>query len=351
MCGENHAHLRHPSLISVKPSWGKHLLLANAHPFVTVPQMFFEGSEKKFELISRGARFRERPASFYHGLVECAGAKVLSVVSNESLDAYLLSESSLFVSDDCITMLTCGRTTLVKAAMVLIESLGVENLDFLSYERKNEYFPHQQETDFFKDVELLRTRIPGRSFRFGFPDEHHLMVFHLDKPFVPRSQDCTLELLMYNLQGPARALFDGGQTLENVRRLSRLDQIFPGFKIDDHLFQPCGYSLNAIRGSEYYTVHVTPEEQASYVSFETNIRLGDAISSTLRNVIEVFQPRSFDVIYFHPKHEMRAFDMSPFVRSNYVCQSLHCGFELGFATYFLNTPEARLAVDLEAAYE
>jgi S-adenosylmethionine decarboxylase len=309
--------------------------------------MFFEGSEKKFELISHGARFRERPEMFFHSLVEMSGAKVLSKISNRHIDAYLLSESSLFVSDDCITMLTCGQTSLVRSAAFLIDHVGPERLEFLSYERKNEYFPHRQETDFYRDVEMLKTKIPGVAYRFGFSDEHHLMVFHLDKPYRPRKLDCTLEVLMYNLQGPARALFDGGQTLENIRKLSELDRIFPGFQINDHLFQPCGYSLNAIKGPEYYTVHVTPEEDASYVSFETNIPMGEKYNSTVRNILEVFQPRSFDVIYFHPEREMVAFDLEPFVRSNYVSQSLSCGFELSFATYFVNTSIARPAVALD----
>ncbi len=309
--------------------------------------MFFEGSEKKFELISRGARFRQRGDAYYSALAELAGAKVLSKISSSKLDAYLLSESSLFVSDDCITMLTCGRTSLVRAASFLIDQIGPAQLDFLSYERKNEYFPHQQETDFYKDLEVLQKQIPGKAYRFGFPDEHHLMVFHLDKPFTARGLDCTLEVLMYNLQGPARALFDGGQTLENVRQLSQLGQIFPGFAIDDYLFQPCGYSLNAVKESEYYTIHVTPEEDASYVSFETNVQLGNSMMQTLRNVVEVFQPRSFDLIFFHPEREIPNLDLPPFVRSNFVSQSLSCGFELSFATYVMHTMQARAAVILD----
>ena len=39
----------------------------------------------------------------------------------------------------------------------------------------------------------------------------------------------------------------------------------------DVLFEPCGYSLNAMKGDTYYTMHVTPEEDFSYASFETNL--------------------------------------------------------------------------------
>lgn len=309
--------------------------------------MYFEGSEKKFELIAKDAAFRGRPLAFWQGVVELAGAKILSKASNEVCDAYLLSESSLFVWDDRVTMITCGRTTLATAAEFLIDQVGAETIDFLTYERKNEYYPHQQQTDFHLDLQVLKKKLKGSAYRFGSPDEHHLYLFHLDRPFRPDSKDSTLEILMYNLQGQASQIFSCDQTIERVRQLTRMDQIFPGFKIDDYLFQPCGYSLNAIRGHEYYTIHVTPEETGSYVSFETNVRLGNRMGQTLHAVTEVFQPRSFDVIYFHPEKELKAFEVAPFVQRDYVRQSLSCGFEVGFSTYYLQSSDPRPAVSIE----
>ncbi len=314
--------------------------------FATLHKMYYEGSEKKIELISTGAAFRRRPLSFFNHLVELAGAKILSKVSSELCDAYLLSESSLFVWDDRITMLTCGRTTLVRAALFLVDELSPDKVDFLTYERKNEFFPHQQETDFYKDVQLLQARIPGKAFRFGYPDEHHLLIFHIDKPYRPPGADSTLEILMYNLKGAAREIFDSGQTIERIRSLSQLDEILPGFRIDDHLFSPCGYSLNAVRGAEYYTLHVTPEDTGSYVSFETNIRLGDRIASTMRSVIDVFQPRSFDVIYFHPDHELKAFAVASYGQREYVRQTLSCGYEVGYTSYYMGSSDPSAAVQL-----
>lgn len=308
--------------------------------------MFFEGSEKKIELISRGANFRARPKEFWSKMVESCGAKILSSISNEACDAYLLSESSLFVWNDRLTMITCGTTRLSNAAAFILDEVPAEQIDFLTFERKNEYYPHQQQTDFFKDVELLQKRMPGKVFRFGSPDEHHLFLYHLDKPFKPHGIDCTLEILMYNLQGPASEIFSCNQTVERIRQIIDLEKIFPGFKIDDHLFSPCGYSLNAIRGEEYYTIHVTPEEIGSYVSFETNVRLGNRVATALRSVIEVFRPMSFDVIYFHSERELKAFEMAPFIQRSFVRQSLSCGFEVGFSTYFQQFAEPQPAVNL-----
>lgn len=314
---------------------------------VTLHAMYFEGTEKKIELIAKGAEFRKKPEIYWHGLVEMAGAKVLSKISNEVCDAYLLSESSLFVWDDRITMITCGRTTLVRAVTYLLDTIPSADLDFLAYERKNEFFPHRQQTDYFADTAALNSRVKGKSYRFGAPDEHHLYLYHLDRPYKPQGVDNTLEILMYNLQGQATEIFSCNQTIERIRELTKLDAIFPGFLIDDYLFEPCGYSLNAIRGNEYYTIHVTPEAVGSYVSFETNVRLGNRISTALRNVVEVFQPRSFDVIYFHPERELKAFEINPFSQRNYVRQTLSCGFEVGFASYYLKNLEPMPAVTLE----
>ncbi len=310
--------------------------------------MWFEGAEKKFEIVSKGAQLRQRPADFWQKAVELAGAKILSKIENEQTTAYLLSESSLFVWDDRVTMITCGRTTLVKAAAFLIDEIGPAQVDLVTYERKNEFYPHQQETDFHKDVEILQQRYKGKAFRFGSPDEHHLFLFHGEKPFLAEDSDNTLEILMYNLEGPARGLFMGGHTLEQIRQITRMENVFPGFQIDDHLFRPCGYSANAIKGGDYYTIHVTPEENGSYVSFETNVRLGDRVGTALRSVLEVFQPRSFDLIFFHPEKELKAFEVNPFIQRNYVRQSLSCGYEVGFSTYYLKSQEAVLAVPLEA---
>lgn len=309
--------------------------------------MYFEGSEKKFEAIVRGAALRKRPEAFWHSIVELAGAKILSKVSSAACDAYLLSESSLFVWDDRLTMITCGRTNLVRAAARLLDEVDTSAVEFLTYERKNEYYPHRQETDFHKDIKVLQERVPGKAFRFGSPDEHHIFLFHLDRAYRPRNADTTLEVLMYHLQGQASEIFNCNQTIERVRQLTRVDQIFPDFQVDDYLFQPCGYSLNALKGSEYYTIHVTPEETGSYVSFETNVRLGNRVAQALRSVVEIFQPRSFDVVYFHPEKELKAFDIAPFVQRGYVRQSLSCGFEVGFSTYYLNSNEPQSAMPLE----
>jgi len=295
--------------------------------------MFFEGTEKKIELIIRGANFRAKPESFWRGMVEASQAKILSKISNDFCDSYLLSESSLFVWDERLTMITCGTTRLVNAASYFFDHVPPHSLDFLTFERKNEYFPQRQATDFLRDVELLQARVPGKVYRFGSPDEHHMFLYHLDKKFKPQGVDYTLEVLMHDLEPDTAKIFSSGQKIDKVRQLAQLENILPGFQIDDHLFEPCGYSLNAIRNDDYYTIHVTPEEGNSYVSFETNVPLGNRASTVIRGVLDVFKPKAFDVIYFHSEREMKGFELPPFQRRSHFHESLTCGFEVGFSHY------------------
>lgn len=49
---------------------------------------------------------------------------------------------------------------------------------------------------------------------------------------------------------------------------SGIANILPDFQVCDSAFDPCGYSMNAIEDQAYSTIHVTPEENCSYASFE-----------------------------------------------------------------------------------
>ena len=86
-------------------------------------------------------------------------------------------------------------------------------------------------------------------------------------------------------------------------------------KVDEYLFEPCGYSMNGILsdqesvsvggGSEctksldgaYMTIHITPEPEFSYVSFESNIPLVSYIG-VIQRVLDTFLPGKFILTIF-----------------------------------------------------
>lgn len=49
---------------------------------------------------------------------------------------------------------------------------------------------------------------------------------------------------------------------------SGISSLLPNAKIDDYVFEPCGYSMNGLEGDGFSTIHITPEEAFSYASLE-----------------------------------------------------------------------------------
>jgi S-adenosylmethionine decarboxylase len=298
--------------------------------------MFFEGPEKKVEigLAKGGPSLRSLGPAYWEEVVTSARAQVLSRLSNRVLDAYLLSESSLFVTDRWLTMITCGRTDLVAAVLKMVADLGLGALGYLIYERKNAHFQAYQPTNFVEDVRRLEERMPGKTSCFGDEGDHHVLVFHLDKAHRPDPGDRTLELLMHGIDPEASRIFMDGtdRTHAYVRERTEIWRVLPGFEVDDHLFQPMGYSLNAIRGPKYYTLHVTPEPIGSYVSFETNC-LGPRPNRTIARVLDLFKPESCDVVFFQPSGDSRKVSCAyPVKRS--IRRELSCGYQVSFTHHF-----------------
>ncbi len=309
--------------------------------------MFFEGSEKKLEIVIKRSNMnslRNIDQSFWTEVVEASGAQILSSVHNNHLSAYLLSESSLFVWDDRIVMITCGETKLIKAVHTFLKRFPKEDILSLIFQRKNEYCSHLQKTNFFSDIDSLKGLFNGKSFRFGNMDGHHNFLFHLDKKFTPSPNDYTHELLMYHLGSDAKAIFcQEGQEKSNIREFLKLNKYFNGWKIDDFVFQPYGYSLNAIKGPHYFTIHVTPQEEASYASFETNLALWGEHQNYGFQILQAFSPESFDLVSFNDSLPERPFQNNNYP-VKYVKEKLNCGYEVQFRQFIKKDTKAENAI-------
>lgn len=309
---------------------------------------FFEGPEKKLEMVvtSEFPSLRSLGEPSWRRVVEAAGAKVLSILRGEQCDGYLLSESSLFVFDDWFVIITCGQTTLVDAVEEVLRLIRPESVAFMVYERKNEHYPERQPTTFYDDVRRLQSMLPGRAVRFGDEHGHYIQMFHTTRPFRPETTDPTLEVLMHAIDPKVAERFVGGLGRGQTKMAASLgiEALLPGFTTSEHVFKPVGYSLNALRGPEYYTVHVTPEDTGSYVSFETNHDFRGNLSELVGALVEVFQPRAFDVLTFLPSGEARL-SVHGYLLGDHVVDTLG-GYQVSYFQYFVPPSGPRLPEEL-----
>lgn len=254
-----------------------------------------------------------------------ARCTILSSISNQYLDAYVLSESSLFVYNYMIVIKTCGTTTLLRCLAILIELARSKldlTLDWVGYSRKNfnfpddQRFPHgsfTQELEYLYSHKNLCEKLDGNGYTLGPITDDHWFVFVADK--TVRSQmdldnDRVLNIMMFDIDVDIAELFyydkyKNEDTMsdetegEEVKRISfeqtraaGIDALCPGATFDPRAFEPCGYSMNAILYKSYYTMHITPEEGSSYASFETNQKLA-SYTSLINNVVRTFKPKKF----------------------------------------------------------
>ncbi|MCB9063371.1 MAG: adenosylmethionine decarboxylase [Halobacteriovoraceae bacterium] len=291
--------------------------------------MFFEGSEKKAEVVVSKVvgSLLDFERQFWVELVARAQAEIISEIHNPYCRAYLLSESSLFVWKDRILLITCGETTLVNSILFLAKKIGPQNFESLIFQRKNEYHSHLQRTNIFGDVQQLREQFKGTLLRVGNLDGHFNYLFHLDKKFNSPLNDVTTELLMYHINGPAaKTLRTPYLSKDQIRMYLQIDDLFPDFQIDDFAFSPLGYSLNGIKDDKYITIHITPEEEVSYVSFETNIDIKGQDKDLLNKILNVYGPETYDLLQFDTKNDV-TYDG---VCINHVEDHLSCGYKIEF---------------------
>ncbi|MGB1198620.1 MAG: adenosylmethionine decarboxylase [Thalassotalea sp.] len=300
--------------------------------------MFFEGSEKKADILLHANKLSlldDVSDEFWLALVNCSQAKILSSISNQYCKAFLLSESSLFVWHDRILILTCGQTQLVKAVEYFIQQIGTSAIKHLTYQRKNEYFSNAQPSCFGDDIKVINQYLPGKAYRFGEMDSHHNYVFHLDNNFIADAGDVSYELLAYQISEQASLhLTQKNLTCREIRAFLRLDSLLPNFIIDDFVFSPYGYSLNAIDEDKYLTIHVTPQMDSSYISFESNLDLLELAPS----IIEILAPKSFDLMSFneqHFEHKLATHIPSKYVSKSRVSKRLDNGYLVSFSNYIL----------------
>jgi len=306
----------------------------------------FEGPEKKLEIIlsTPVTGLRDNTDGRWDRVVKASGAEMVSFVSSGEMDAWLLSESSLFVWDNRILMITCGQTNLVNALPEILTVIDKADVALLFYERKNLMYPQTQVSDFETEATRIATFFPGKSYRLGPANEDHVHIFYSSHAAISVDEDATLELLMHDLHPDAMLMYtpECGQTATDIVRLTGIDCLYPDMTIDAFLFDPFGYSLNAISGASYFTIHVTPQAGGSYASFETNL-VKDDYRELINRILAIFQPGKFSFVLTSSVNDRRisvntpiSNDMEAFRPAEKSLYELDCGYQVRFSNFVRN---------------
>lgn len=281
----------------------------------------FEGYEKRLELNffepsifadPSGLGLRALSRSQIDEILKPAECTIVSSLSNDHLDSYVLSESSLFVYPYKIIIKTCGTTKLLLAIPAILDLANSLSLSVKSvmYTRGSficpgaQSFPHRS---FTEEVGVLdkyfgNLGCGGRAYVMGSSD--NTQKWHVYSASAEKSADYgdpgyTLEMCMTSLDKEKASVFfrENGRTASVMTEASGIRKILPESEICDFDFDPCGYSMNSIEGGAISTIHVTPEDGFSYASFEAvgydlNV-LG--LGKLLERVLACFEPAEFSM--------------------------------------------------------
>ncbi len=137
----------------------------------------FEGPEKLLEIwFSTNSKtgLRAVEPTIWHDMLKIVQCQVLSTIHNEHADAYLLSESSMFVYANRLILKTCGTTTLLNSVPRILqiaeEYCKFTKVDAIFYSRKAFLFPNLQEFPHGSwGDEVIYNLIVGVLFGWHFP--------------------------------------------------------------------------------------------------------------------------------------------------------------------------------------
>lgn len=322
----------------------------------------FEGPEKLLELWFEPPKGESKglldvPRKVWEAMLDLVHCKVLSILSYTNVDAYVLSESSLFVYSDHLVLKTCGTTTLlegVPSILSIVKEHTALNPECsrVFYSRRSFLFPDKQigpHRSWSEEVKALKEHFPlGQSIACGpsKAERWHLFMYSNNTASTPAKP--SLEMMMTGLDTTACDLFftgrcmqpttltpgsspsdsphnpmedsvmslassvgaepdddDPGHQLGNIMtRISNIDEVYPTMNqtVDSFAFSPCGYSCNGIvDGDNFFTIHVTPENGYSYASFGTNVppepyKLTHV--GVIDRILSIFNPDRFELALF-----------------------------------------------------
>lgn len=265
----------------------------------------YDGPEKKLEIqlkihhTDRGDKgLRTIPVEAWKKVAGAGRAKIISVISTDALDAYLLSESSLFIWKDKLLMITCGDTSPVMAVPEIISLTGKDRISRIMYVKKINNHTNGKDAGFAKETETLERLFPGKHYHLASHDDNHMHFFNSGRGEADRgSAGITFQIYMHDFDNAVMKGFGNIDTSSAFpsELLPVFNKVIPHMAVDSHMFEPSGFSLNGIHKEQYLTMHVTPGREWSYVSFETNVFIDD-YTDVVSGMVSFFKPQRVSVV-------------------------------------------------------
>jgi S-adenosylmethionine decarboxylase len=259
--------------------------------------MFYEGTEKRLLICTKDLNLLTINDHFWEQLVAQSGAEILSSIKNLTVSAYLLSESSLFIWQNKLLLITCGNTKLVNAALFIQQQFTKAQISTLLFQRHQPLKPQLQSSSFEHDSLLLETQFNGQKQHWRDDYQGDLFIFG-----EITTNNITTEniYMMHGLKGKLAEQLQQSLNKTYILEQLQLTQYFTDLSIDHFSFNPKGYSLNAITDKDYLTIHLTPEKMSTYLSIETSFsdaRCRDLIT----HLQQLFLPDHYKRMHFQPQ--------------------------------------------------
>jgi len=281
---------------------------------VDLPEIF-EGPEKTLTLCFKSRHIATKSLRLiqqetWERVLKHAKCEILSVVhslpelpapnsksmSFKGVTAYLLSESSLFVFDNSLTLKTCGRTTPLAALEPILDLAAPtwrsndpeQYLKYVTFTRLGYMRPDEQlepHTSWQQEVAYLDKYFKGEAVSLGYEAtsmQHVYVANYLRKHEV--SEMLSTQVALTNLDpsesmrryGPAEARSPHESTplktaWQNLHGDDRRSVAAKNPQLDEWFFEPIGYSSNGVFGKHFTTIHITPQPACSYLSVETSM--------------------------------------------------------------------------------
>lgn len=230
-------------------------------------QKKFEGPEKRLDLYfsSSGKNPFNLNLKDWTPFLRAAECQIISSLLSPSCHMYLLSESSLIVKPHHVILKTCGTTQPLK----FLQELYKENfiLSSLLYSHRNFIFPQDQPFPYSsrdEEIKSLIDLLPREGSHKTMTTPDWIGIFWIKDPTTSQAPSFC-EISMTGLSRDITSKFYSVSKENGHKVITRL---LGTEDIDYYQFEPLGVSVNGL--SKETTIHITPEDDFSYLSVEKN---------------------------------------------------------------------------------